>query len=108
IHKSDGEGSDANLSPEIAYVYAISGKKTRAEKTLELLQQLSTQGSVPAHYFVLIYTGLGDTNKAFEWLDKAFEQHSPIMAWLKVDPRFSPLRKDRRFTDLLSRVGLAN
>jgi tetratricopeptide (TPR) repeat protein len=108
IHKSDGEGSDPNLSPEIAYVYAISGNKSRAQKTLELLQRLSKEGSIPAHYFVLIYTGLGDTNKAMDWLEKAFEQHSPMITWLKVDPRFDGLRKDPRFQNLMTRVGLVN
>jgi serine/threonine protein kinase/Tfp pilus assembly protein PilF len=108
IHKSDGEGSDPSLSPEIAYVYAVSGDRKRAQKTLELLQGLSHQGFVPAHHFVLIYAGLGDKDKAFEWLEKAYEQHSPMMGWLKVDRRFDGLREDARFQRLLARVNLAN
>jgi hypothetical protein len=55
-----------------------------------------------------VETSADSDSNALEWLEKAFEQHSPMMAWLKVDRRFDPLRKDRRFQDLLTRVGLAN
>jgi hypothetical protein len=52
----------------------------------------------------LIYTGLGEKDKAFEWLEKAFEEHAvgDIKAW----PPFDPLRPDPRFADLLRRMNL--
>ncbi len=53
----------------------------------------------------IIYTGLGEKEKAFEWLEKAYEDRSELMTWLKVDPRLDPLRDDPRFQDLLRRVG---
>jgi hypothetical protein len=61
---------------------------------------------IAAHHFALIYAGMGNKDEALEWLEKAFEQHSPMMAWLKVDQRFDSLREEPRFQDLLRRVGL--
>ena len=106
IHVSDGDGSDTDLSPEIAYVYGISGNKTKARRTLERLKALSKHYQIPAHHFVLVYIGLGQTDEAFQWLEKAYQQHSRMMTWLKVDPRFDSLRQDPRFTDLVRRVGM--
>jgi TolB-like protein/Tfp pilus assembly protein PilF len=51
------------------------------------------------------FAQLGDTNQAFAWLEKAFEQHAP-MEILKVDPRLDPLRDDPRFENLLRRMNL--
>jgi len=49
---------------------------------------------------------MGETDQAFGWFDKAVEQHSFWLVWLKLDPRLDPLRSDPRFRDLLKRVGL--
>ncbi|MGH2396099.1 MAG: TPR end-of-group domain-containing protein [bacterium] len=52
------------------------------------------------------YTGLGDKERALEWLEKAFEDRSWEMIRLKIDPRLDPLRADPRFQDMLRRMGL--
>jgi hypothetical protein len=55
-----------------------------------------------------VYEGLGDKDRAFQWLAKAFEERSPILAYyLKVDPLGDRLRPDPRFADLLRRMNLA-
>ena len=54
----------------------------------------------------MVHIGLGDTDRAFEWLDKAFEARDWQMALLKVEPIFDDLRSDPRFAALLERVGL--
>jgi CO dehydrogenase nickel-insertion accessory protein CooC1 len=54
----------------------------------------------------MIYAGLGDKEKAFEWLDRAYEDRADYMVYLNVDPRFDPLREDERFQQLLQRIGL--
>ena len=99
-------GEDQGLSPEIAFIYGISGRKDEAKKILDRL--LSTSKTVPiaAHHFALIYIGMGEKDEALAWLEKAFDQHSPMMAWLEVDPRFDSLRQEPRFQDLIRRVGL--
>jgi TolB-like protein/DNA-binding winged helix-turn-helix (wHTH) protein/Flp pilus assembly protein TadD len=99
-------GEDPSLSPEIAFIYGMTGRKGEAQKILDRL--LSTSKTVPiaAHHFALIYIGLGKKDEAFTWLEKAYEQHSPMMAWLEVDQRFDSLREEPRFQDLMRRVGL--
>jgi hypothetical protein len=53
-----------------------------------------------------VYIGLGDKDQAFVWLEKAFQERSNALVWLKVWPLWDPLRSDPRFDDLLRRVGL--
>ena len=53
-----------------------------------------------------IYAGLGEKDKAFEWLEKGYEDRSISSADIKVDPTFDPLRSDPRFQDLLRRMNL--
>jgi TolB-like protein/DNA-binding winged helix-turn-helix (wHTH) protein/Tfp pilus assembly protein PilF len=52
------------------------------------------------------YSYLGDKNRAFEWLEKAYQEHSSWMAELKINPMNDPLRSDPRFQALVKRVGL--
>jgi hypothetical protein len=55
--------------------------------------------------FASLYGALGESDQAFAWLDKAYEERDNAMVLLKVEPMFDPLRSDPRFTDLLRRVG---
>lgn len=90
----------------LGYVYAVSGRKAEARKILAELQTLSEHSYVPATDMALVYAGLGDKDKAFAWLDKAYAEHSFALSNLKVEPRFDLLRSDPRFADLLRRIGL--
>ncbi len=99
-------GEDPSLSPEIAYIYGITGRKGEAQKILNRLLSASKKVPIAAHHFALIYAGMGEKDQAFAWLEKAYEQHSPMMAWLGVDQRFDSLRGEPMFQDLLRRVGL--
>ena len=55
----------------------------------------------------MVYVGLGDTDQTLIWLDKAYEERSGYMPWLKVEPKWDNLRTDPRFAVLLRRVGFA-
>ena len=99
-------GEDPEISPEVAYVYATLGDKNRSQRILQRLLNLSKQAPVPPHHFALIYAGMGDKEQTLLWLEQAYQQHSQMMAWLKVDPRFDNLRPDPRFQELARRVGL--
>jgi Flp pilus assembly protein TadD len=99
-------GEDPSLSPEIAFIYATTGRKGEARKILNRLLTTSKRVPIAAHHVALIYVGMGENDEAFAWLEKAYEQHSPMMAWLKVDQRFDSLRQEPRFEDLMRRVGL--
>jgi TolB-like protein/DNA-binding winged helix-turn-helix (wHTH) protein/Tfp pilus assembly protein PilF len=104
IQKSYGE--DPSVSPELAYVYAVKGDLRKARGILARLQSISGRVPVAAHHFALIYLGLGEKDNALGWLEKARQQRSPMMAWLKVDPRFDNVRPDPRFQAMMRKVGL--
>jgi hypothetical protein len=54
----------------------------------------------------MIYIGLDEREQALNLLEKAYHQHSAMMAWLKADPRFDNIRQEPRFQDLMRRVGV--
>jgi len=90
----------------LAHVYALTGKKDEARAMLNELKLLAQQEYVPADAIALIYAGLGEKDEAFAWLEKAYDEHSFSMTWLKVEPSWDSLRSDPRFADLLRRMGL--
>jgi TolB-like protein/DNA-binding winged helix-turn-helix (wHTH) protein/Flp pilus assembly protein TadD len=90
----------------LGHAYAIAGQRARAAQILKQLRSLSAKRYVSSYEFALVYTGLDEKDKAFHWLDKAFQEHSAWMLHLKVDPRLDPLRSDARYENLLKRVGL--
>jgi eukaryotic-like serine/threonine-protein kinase len=94
------------LRAELGHTYAVAGRRKEALALLEELQQLSGQRHISPFYLGLIYTGLGDKDRAFEMLNKAYSERSERLTWINVDPRFDKLRTDTRFIDLLQRLGL--
>jgi tetratricopeptide (TPR) repeat protein len=88
----------------IAYTYALWGKRDEAKKTMERLRELSKVRYVSAARWAEIYAALGDKDRAFEWLEKAYEEHSPTLYHLKVSPEYDKLRSDPRFDQLLKRI----
>jgi len=87
--------------------YARAGRRSDALKLLAELKTRSQTGYVPAAAFVNAYLGLGDNEQAFTWLERAYQEQSNILLWLKVHPYFDPVRDDPRFKDLIRRVGLS-
>src|SRR5215469_6617901 len=85
----------------VGYAYARLNERGRALRALDELTALSKQRYVSSGSFALVYIGLGDKDEAFRWLEKAYEEHSFALAFLKVSPAFDPLRSDSRFDDLL-------
>jgi serine/threonine protein kinase/tetratricopeptide (TPR) repeat protein len=87
-------------------VYAVSGKKDEAIKVLAELNDRSKHPYVSSYLIASIYAGLGDKDKAFASLEKAYEDRSWYMTHLKLDPELDSLHSDPRFADLVRRVGL--
>ena len=56
----------------------------------------------------MVYVGLGENDKAFDLLEKAYQERSACVAFLKVFQEWDPLRSDPRFIELLKKVGLGN
>ena len=87
--------------------HALAGQTAKAHKVVEQLTELGTHKYVPAMCLARIYVALGDTDKAFEWLEKSYEDRSVGgLPFIRVDPLYDPLRSDPRFADLLRRMNL--
>jgi serine/threonine-protein kinase len=91
----------------LAFAFAAAGKTDSALKTLADLSDPLKHSYVPPYHFAVVHAGLGNRELAFEWLERAFASHAVDLFTLKVEPMFDGLRADRRFADLVSRVGLA-
>ena len=90
----------------LGHAYARNGSRSEALKVLAQLRTLSKTRYVSPYAFALVYIGLADTEKAFEWLQKAITERSPTLTTLKVDPVFDDLRRDPRFVSLIRQIGL--
>jgi serine/threonine protein kinase/Tfp pilus assembly protein PilF len=99
-------GSTTYFLSHLGHSYALANHKKKAEEILQELDNLSRSKYVSPYDRALIYLGLGETEKSFEWLDKAIEDRSHWMIYLKVEPQLDPLRPHARFGDLLRRVNL--
>jgi TolB-like protein/Flp pilus assembly protein TadD len=90
----------------LGHAYAVLGKRAEAQKLLGELKDLSKRRYVSPLNVALIYAGLGDKAQALEWLERAYEDHSDRLAWIKGWPQFDGLRGEPRFQDLLRRMHL--
>jgi Tfp pilus assembly protein PilF len=91
----------------LAHAYIAIGQRAEAEKILGDWLRESQKSYVSAYMIATIYPGLGEKDKAFEFLEKAYQERSPdIPYFLKADLRMDPLRSDGRFQDLMRRLGL--
>ncbi|MFZ0956329.1 MAG: winged helix-turn-helix domain-containing protein [Candidatus Sulfotelmatobacter sp.] len=90
-----------------AYIYSRAGQQAQARRSLEKLQWLYQQ-----HHYIgpdpllWAYIGMGDSDAAFAWFEKAYAEHSNVLISLKVNPAYDRLRADPRFQELMRRVGL--
>ena len=92
----------------LGYAYAVSGEPEKARKLIEELQAGSQPEHLAPYHLAMIYFGLGEKDKAFEWLDKACEQRSPQLFWIKTLPQLDSVRSDARFQAILRRMNLAD
>ena len=96
---------DLDALAGLAHAYAAIGKKAEAEKILSELQRQSKGSYVSPYMIATIYSSLGQNDKAFEFLEKAYQDRSPdIVYFLRADLRLDGLRPDPRFQNLLRRV----
>jgi TolB-like protein/DNA-binding winged helix-turn-helix (wHTH) protein/Flp pilus assembly protein TadD len=97
-------GHNAAFDSNLAYVYAVSGRKEDAMKVVLALEADRVQYPSAAASIGLIYAGLGDGDQSMAWLEKAYEER--FNPSILVRPGFDPLRSDARFQDLWHRIGL--
>ena len=92
-----------------AYVYGRQGRTVEAQHALGKFEQLIPQFAAdPTQVTSFAYIGTGQKDQAIAALQKGYSQHSQIMATLKVDPIYDPLRSDPRFQQILTQVFKSN
>jgi TolB-like protein/tetratricopeptide (TPR) repeat protein len=92
---------------KLAHAYAVAGQVSEARQAIAELKRISERRYVSPYDIAEIYAGLGEIERALEWLEKAYEERSSWLIFLGVEPKLDALRSDARFADLLARVGLA-
>jgi DNA-binding winged helix-turn-helix (wHTH) protein/TolB-like protein/Tfp pilus assembly protein PilF len=88
----------------LGHAYAMAGQPERAKQLLHDLESRTRQRYIPSYAIALIYSGLGDNDQAIKWLEKAYEDRSTGMAFLRTDPELSGLHFDPRFEELSRRI----
>jgi TolB-like protein/DNA-binding winged helix-turn-helix (wHTH) protein/Tfp pilus assembly protein PilF len=97
---------DTDLELDLGFAYAVTGKQDEARRILAKLEKLHEQGVVPSGSVAILHGALGESNEAFAWLERAYEERDPQLTYIKAGRRFEPLRKDPRFGQFVHRVGL--
>jgi serine/threonine protein kinase/Tfp pilus assembly protein PilF len=90
----------------MAHALARAGRKAEAQRVIEDLISMSKSKFVSQASMAMGYAGLGDKDKAFEWLDKSYDSHDEGIYWTKNHPMYEPLRDDPRYKPMLKRLNL--
>lgn len=102
----EADGIDPRLSPDLAVIDAMRGDTNQARQILNRLLTLAESQPVSPGMIALVYIAVNDRVQGLNWLEKARQQHSSVMTWLKTDPRFDKVRDEARFQELMRHVGL--
>ncbi|MFI5311254.1 MAG: protein kinase [Gemmatimonadales bacterium] len=90
----------------IVRALAALGRREEAEEILARLESESRQHYVRAEYLAMGYAAIGDLDRAFASLERAYQARSAGLIYLHLDPGYEPLRNDPRYTELVARIGL--
>jgi adenylate cyclase len=97
--------NDSYVLGYLGYGYAVTGRRADALKILQRLDEMEKRRYVSRFARVYIYAGLDDKDKAFEWLEKAYQERSDSLAWFRNDPESKSLQTDPRFAVLMRKIG---
>jgi TolB-like protein/Tfp pilus assembly protein PilF len=100
-----GMRSDAAIGG-LGFFYGLAGKKDEALELLSELEARSDKGYVSSFWVAAIYNGLGEMDKAFECLEKAYEERDANLIYITVPIAFDTLSPDPRYRQLLRKMGL--
>ena len=90
----------------LAHTLALAGRQDESRAILERLLERARKEFMSSYSIATIYACLGEADRAFEWLDRAYERRDGALVHIKVHPRLDGLRGDPRFTALLHTMGL--
>ena len=98
-------GVSANRLSSLGHAYAVAGQTAKARAILDTLEVRATRSYVPAYWFALLHAGLGEHDQALTSLERAYQERSTVLAYLRIDPRLAPLHALPRFQALVMRLG---
>jgi DNA-binding winged helix-turn-helix (wHTH) protein/TolB-like protein/Flp pilus assembly protein TadD len=108
LEKAATLSTDATImKAQLGYAYAAAGRRGDAERILTELEALSRERYVSPYDLAVSQFALGDKDRTFEYLEKAYAERSRRLWGLKVNPIWDNLRPDPRFANLLQRIGLS-
>jgi serine/threonine-protein kinase len=99
-------GREGYAISSLARLYGLAGRREEAQAILTELSTLYANGAATPTEIAYVYLGLGDKEKAFDWIEKGIPQRNINLTMLKAGPEFEVLRTDSRYTSLLARMGL--
>ena len=99
-------GGSPLMCAALAHTFGTAGRTKEAFQMLEDLRNPAKQKYVAPYFFAGVHIGLGENDRAMEYLEKSYEERSHWLIYLHIDPSMDGLRDDPRFQDLLRRVGL--
>ncbi len=98
-------GGGPGVVGELGYAYARAGETDQALAQLSVLEAMALEGRDTAYGFALVHHGLGNTDQAFTWLERAYGERDFRMIYLRIEPIWDDLRGDVRFEAFLNRIG---
>ena len=99
-------GDSPLYTAQVAVALAVAGRNREALRIAHELETDSRKRYVSPYGLAQIYAALNKDDDTFRWLQAAYDDHAVWMGYLAVDPIFDPYRNDKRFQELLKRVGL--
>jgi TolB-like protein/DNA-binding winged helix-turn-helix (wHTH) protein/Flp pilus assembly protein TadD len=101
----EASGRGSNSIASLGHAFGLAGRRNDAQKILLELRDKSKKGYVSSYQVALVELGLGHKDQAMGALEAAFQERSTLLTYLKMDPRFDPLRSDPRFQQFVRRIG---
>jgi len=97
---------DPFLDMDLAYLYAVTGRTEEAKQLVKKLERVPEDSRIRGQLLAFVYVGLGDFDRAFEWLRYALSKKEFFISWLRSNPLYASARSDPRFGDLMRSAGL--
>lgn len=98
--------SDPYLDMDIAYIYAVTGRRDEALKIIEKLKEIPENARTKGNLIAFVYAGLGDLDECFRWLNYALENRELFLGFYRSYPLLQNVSRDPRFSELLKKANL--
>ena len=109
LHRANvSSGGNSKMISLRGYILAKAGRREEAEQVLRTLEAIADERYVPPYAFALIHVGLGQNERALDWLQHAYNVRDVHTIWLPMDPKLDPLRDEPSFVRLIERCGFRN